>query len=95
MRKISLYSNDDESTKLLIDKLIDQGFIKENELSVKELTYNVYIPDKKLIVSHLCLEMHYPDYEENLTYVTDYINMAKGDKIIIIEDTEKFDKLNH
>jgi len=73
MNNIAIYSNDDEDSKLLLCTLLEKGYQLDEDISYKDFTYRVYIPDLNIFVSHLCLEMHYPKYEQNLIYVTDYL----------------------
>lgn len=71
--KIAVYSNDHEDSKLLLCKLLEKGYKLDDDITYKDFTYRVYIPEKNIFISHLCLEMHYSEYEENLIYATEYI----------------------
>ena len=72
MKKIAVRSNNNELSALVIEKLVYNKIIKPKTMKPEQLTWMCYVIGKDIIVSPLCLEMHYPEYED--VYATDYLN---------------------
>lgn len=76
--KIAIYSNNVELSEKVINKLKKEGYFKENCPTPQQFSFwGAYIPDLDLMVSHLCLEMWYPEYEENLIYGDKYLEIEQ------------------
>lgn len=64
MEPIAIRSNDLDECKSLISKLEELNLVKAGTMKPEQLIYQFYLTDKDIIVSPLCLEMHYPEYKE-------------------------------
>lgn len=75
MDKIAITSNSEELSVKVIEKLEKDGIIPKGKMKPFHLYNCCYILDKDIMVSHLCLEMHYPEY--NLVYASEFLT-GKG-----------------
>lgn len=71
--KWAVYANDLELAAKVIEKLKQEGYMKKPILPEEFIYWGAYIPELDIMVSHLCLEMHYPQYEKNLIYGDKYL----------------------
>ena len=81
----AVYSNDRELSEKVIEKLVAEGWVQPGKMTSGMLTCMVYIAGLDIMVSHLCLEMHYSQYESAMMYGTEYLTLDKtktnGDNI--------------